>query len=133
MTDTWKPTGYNSVSPYLVTKNAQEVIDFLRATLDATPLRREEAEDGSVRHAEVRIDDTVVMIGEAPEGWDAVPCHIHIYVPNVDATYAVALDNGGDSVQEPVQRDDPDRRAGVKGPGGNTWWFGTQVDGDDNS
>ena len=79
--------------------------------------------------AEVRIDDTVVMIGEAPEGWEAVPCHIHIYVPDVDATYALALENGGESVQAPVKKDDPDRRAAVKGPGGSTWWFGTQVDG----
>ena len=133
MTHTWKPSGYNSLSPYLVTKNAQEVIDFLCATLDATPLRRQEAEDGSVRHAEVRIDDTVVMIGEAPQGWDAVPCHLHIYVPDVDATYALALQNGGESVQEPVQKGDPDRRSGVKGPGGNTWWFSTQVEGGQSS
>ena len=129
MTHTWKPSGYNSVSPYLVTKNAQEVIDFLCATLDAIPLRRHENEDGSVLHAEVRIDDTVVMIGEAPDGWEAVPCHIHIYVPDVDATYALALENGGESVQAPLKKDDPDRRAAVKGPGGSTWWFGTQVDG----
>ncbi len=127
MTDKWKPPGYNSVSPYLVVENAQEVIDFLNATLDTTELRRHEDEDGRVRHAELRIDDSVVMIGEASEGWDAVPCHLHIYVPDVDATYAAALENGGDSVQEPVQMGDPDRRSGVKGPGGNTWWFSTQV------
>ncbi len=129
MTDTWKPPGYNSVSAYLVTKNAQEIIDFLDATLGATSLRRHDNEDGSVGHAEVRIDDTVVMIGEAPEGWSAIPCHIHVYVPDVDKTYAAALENGGESVQEPVQKGDPDRRSGVKGPGGNTWWFSTQVEG----
>ena len=129
MTDAWKPPGYNSVSPYLVTENAQEVIDFLCATLDATPLRRFEREDGSIMHAEVRIDDTVVMIGGAPPGSAAAPCHLHIYVPDVDGTYAAALENGGVSVQEPVQKDDPDRRSGVTGPGGNTWWFSTQVDG----
>ena len=126
MTDTWKPPGYNSVSPYLVVENAQEVLDFLLATLDATSLRRHENEDGSIRHAEVRIDDTVVMIGQAPQGSSAVPCHIHIYVRDVDETYAVALENGGESVQAPVQKGDPDRRSGVKGPGGNTWWFSTQ-------
>ena len=68
------------------------------------------------------------MIGEAPEGWSAVPCHIHVYVPDVDETYALALENGGESVQAPVQKGDPDRRSGVKGPGGNTWWFSTQVE-----
>ena len=130
MTDTWKPPGYNSVSTYLVTNNAQEIIDFLHATVGATPLRRYDNEDGSVRHAEVRIDDTVVMMGGAPGGWSAVPCHIHVYVPDVDETYAAALANGGESVQEPVQKGDPERRCGVKGPGGNTWWFSTQVESD---
>ena len=101
----------------------------LGATLDAAPLRRDENEDGSVRRTEVRINDTVVMMGEAPPGWSPVPCHIHIYVPDVDATYAAALENGGESVQAPVQKGDPDRRAGVRGPGGNTWWFGTQMTG----
>ena len=127
--DTWKPPGYNSVSPYLVAENAQEVIDFLKATLDVTSLRRHENEDGSIKHAEVRIDDTVVMIGQAPPSSSAVPCHIHVYVPDVDETYAAALENGGESVQEPVQKGDPDRRSGVKGPGGNTWWFSTLVEG----
>ncbi len=53
----------------------------------------------------------------------------HVYVPDVDETYAAALENGGESVQAPVKKGDPDRRSGVKGPGGNTWWFSTQVEG----
>ena len=127
MTSTWKPADYNSVSPYLVTKNAQEIIDFLSSTVGATQLRRHENEDGSIMHAEVRLDDTVIMIGTAPEGSAAVPCHLHVYVPDVDRTYEAALANGGESVQAPVRKRDPDRRCGVKGPGGNTWWFSTQV------
>ena len=122
----WKLAGYTSVAPYLVTKNAQAIIDFLRATLDATPLRRIEKPDGSIMHAEVKIDDTVVMLGEAPEGVPVVPCHMHVYVPDVDHTYQVALANGAESVQAPVRKEDPDKRGGVKDPGGNTWWFSTQ-------
>jgi uncharacterized glyoxalase superfamily protein PhnB len=48
----------------------------------------------------------------------------------VDATYATALENGDDSVQAPVQKGDADRRSRVKEPGGNTWWFSTQVEED---
>jgi uncharacterized glyoxalase superfamily protein PhnB len=69
MTHTGKPPGYNSVSPYLVTKNAQEVIDFLCATLDAIPLRRHENEDGSTLHAEVR--DPGGRLGPQNRGDDA--------------------------------------------------------------
>lgn len=123
----WKPEGYTTLSPYLITRNAQAVIDFLVDALDAEPLRRFDNEDGSIMHVEVRIDDTVVMMGEAGEAWPAVPCHLHVYVPDVDASYRRALQAGGESVQEPTRRDgELDRRGGVKDPGGNTWWLATQ-------
>ncbi len=52
-----------------------------------------------------------------------------VYVPDVDASYQRAPEAGGLSVDEPKQREgDPDRRAGVKDPAGNTWWIATQVD-----
>jgi uncharacterized glyoxalase superfamily protein PhnB len=125
----WKPSEYTSVSPYLITANAGAVIDFLQATLEATPLRRYDRPDGTIMHAEVRIDDSVVMIGEAGGEWAPVPCHLHVYVPDVDRTYARALENGGVAVQAPQRKDgDPDRRGGVEDPGGNTWWFSTQCE-----
>jgi len=125
----FKPDGHTSLSPYLIVADAQEVIDFLVATFDATPLARHEREDGSIQHAEVRLDDSVVMLGEATEDWPPVPCHLHVYVPDVDATYARALQAGAEPVQEPVKGADPDRRGGVKGSGGNTWWMATRTGG----
>ena len=129
MTDPHKPPGYPSVSPYLVVTDAGAVIDFLRAALGAEELRRFEGPDGGIVHAEVRVDDGVVMLGEAPEGSHATPCHVHVYVPDVDAAYEAALAAGGESVQAPVRKDDPDRRGGVRGPGGNTWWVSTMGSG----
>lgn len=129
MAASWKPEGYTSLSPYLITRNAEAVIRFLEAVLGAERLRRFEMPDGSIMHAEVRIDDTVVMMGEAGDAWPAVPSHLHVYVPDVDRTYALALENGGDEVQAPAQREgDADRRGGVMDPGGNTWWFATQLE-----
>jgi PhnB protein len=123
-----RPEGYNSVSPYLVVDGAQRVIRFLEQAFGAVPLRRFDAPDGSVMHAEVRIDDTVVMMGEAGGDWPAVPSHVHVYLPDVDAAWRRALDAGGVPVQEPTRREgDPDRRGGVKDPAGNTWWISTQV------
>lgn len=130
MPNDWKPSGYSSVSPYLVTENAEAVLAFLRDALDAVPLRRYETPEGSIMHAEVRVDDTVVMLGQAGGDWPAVPCHLHVYVPDVDVTYERALRLGGEPVQAPTRKgDDPDRRGGVKDPGGNTWWFATQSGG----
>ena len=124
----YKPKEFNSVSPYLIVSDALQVIGFLKETFDATDLRRFETPDGSIMHAEVRIDDSVVMMGQSGEGWPPQPSHIHIYVQDVDATYKRALEAGGVSVVEPEQKEgDPDKRGGVKGPSGNTWWIATQV------
>lgn len=123
----WKPTGYTTASPYLIVAGAREVIDFLKKAFDAEELRRFEMDDGSIMHAEVRLDDTVIMIGDAGGDWKATPCHLHVYVEDVDAAYARALEAGGQSVQEPARREgDADRRGGVKDPAGNTWWIATQ-------
>jgi PhnB protein len=123
-----KPHGYSTVSAYIVVEGAQRVIDFLKRTFDATDLRRFHTPDGKIMHAEVRIGDTVVMIADAGGSYPAFPVWLHVYVPDVDATYKTALAAGGVSVQEPARREgDPDRRGGFKDPGGNTWWIATQV------
>ena len=123
----FKPDGYNSASPYLIVDDAQATIDFLVAVFDARPLRVIPRGDGKLKHAEVRIDDTVVMVTDSIDGWPAVPAHVHIYVADVDATYARALKAGATSMQEPVRRDDSDKRGGFRDAGGTTWWVGQQL------
>jgi uncharacterized glyoxalase superfamily protein PhnB len=128
MSSKWKPQGYSAVSAYIVTEGAQRVIDFLKKSFGATDLRRFDMPDGKIMHAEVRIDDTVVMIADAGGAYPAFPVWLHVYVPDVDATYQHALAAGGTSVQEPILKEgDPDKRGGVKDPGGNTWWISTQI------
>ncbi len=128
MSAPYKPDRYTSVAPYLIVDGAARTIDFLARAFDAVPLRRHAAPDGRIMHAEVRIDDTVVMLADGGPGWPPVPSYVHIYVRDVDATYRRALDAGATSVQEPTKKDDPDKRAGVKDAGGTTWWIATQID-----
>lgn len=79
-------------------------------------------------HAEVRMEDTVVMIADGGGEWPPFPSWLHVYVQDVDETYHRALTAGGVSVQEPTRREgDTDRRGGVRDPGGNTWWIATPV------
>lgn len=123
----YKPDGYNSASPYLLVKSADATIDFLKAVFNGKPMRRLSREDGSVMHAEVQLDDTIVMLGEAAENWPAVNSHVHVYVPDADATYQKALAAGGTSIMEPSQRSpDDDNRGGVLDPNGISWWIATQ-------
>ena len=125
----YKPQGYTSVSPYLVVDGAARCIDFLVRTLGATELRRFATPDGrAIMHAEVRIDDTVVMLADSAPNWPPIAANVHIYVPDVDATYRLALENGAVSVQEAQKKADPDKRGGVRDAGGTTWWIATKVD-----
>jgi uncharacterized glyoxalase superfamily protein PhnB len=123
----WKPHGYNSVSPYLICENAAKVIDFIERGLGGEQLRRFDHPDGSIMHVEIRIDDTVVMIGGGATGMGATHAQIHMYVRDVDAVFARALEAGAISVQEPTRkRSDDDRRGGVRDSSGTTWWIATQ-------
>ena len=127
MSGAHKPEGYNSVSPYLIVDGAARTIEFLQRTFGAVELRRFPDPSGKVVHAEVRIDDTVVMLADSAEGWPPVPSHVHVYVPDVDAIYKRALEAGASSIQEPVKKEDEDKRSGVKDAGGTTWWISTRV------
>ena len=129
MNDAYKPTDYNTVSPYLVVDGAAATIDFLVQVFGATEVRRFSDDAGRVIHAEVRLDDTIIMVADpVPPGWPAVACHVHVYVPDVDQTYRQALAAGATSVQEPVKKDDADKRGGVMDAGGTTWWIATKVE-----
>jgi PhnB protein len=128
MRSTFKPENYSTVSPYLIVDGASETIAFLQKVFGAVELRRFPDASGKLLHAEVRIDDTVLMLADGGDGWPAVPSYVHVYVADVDATYRHALAAGARSVQEPVKKDDPDKRGGVKDPGGTTWWIATKVE-----
>ncbi|MFN8454979.1 MAG: VOC family protein [Anaerolineae bacterium] len=123
----YKPNNYSTVSPYLIVDGASATIDFLTVVFDAIELRRFSDAAGKVMHAEVRLDDTVIMLADAAEGWPALQAHVHIYVPDVDAAYQRALAAGATSVQEPLKKEDDDKRGGVKDVGGITWWIATKV------
>ncbi|HEY9420991.1 MAG TPA: VOC family protein [Thermoanaerobaculia bacterium] len=127
MSTAYKPENSSTVSPYLIVDGASATIDFLQRVFGAVELRRFADEAGKLVHAEVRIEDTVVMIADGAPAWPSVPSHVHVYVSDVDDTYRRALEAGATSVQEPVKKEDEDKRGGVKDAGGTTWWIATRV------
>jgi len=124
---TFKPAGYNSVSPYFIVNGAQKLIDLLKKIFNATELRRYDMPDGTIMHAEIQLDDSVIMIGDSSSQFPPVPIVIHVYVPDVDKTFERAVEAGCEIVQKPKQGNDPDRRATFKDFAGNIWSVGTQV------
>jgi uncharacterized glyoxalase superfamily protein PhnB len=127
MGPTFKPPGYSTVSPYLVVDGAARTIAFAERVFGATELRRFPDPSGRIVHAELRIGDSVIMVADGVEAWPPIPAHVHVYVPDVDATYRLALEAGATAVQAPVRKDDEDKRGGVRDAGGTTWWIATRV------
>jgi PhnB protein len=128
MNKQFKPTGYNSVSPYFIVSGAQKFIDVLKIIFDAKQLRRYDRTDGTIMHVELQIDDSVIMIGDSSDEFPPIVLVIHVYVSNVDETFKRAIDAGCQIVEEPKERQgDPDRRGTFKDFAGNMWSVGTQL------
>jgi PhnB protein len=119
------PDGYHSVTPYVIVEGVPKLIDFLKQAFGATELHRMAQPDGTIRHAEVRIGDSIVMMGEAGGQFKAAPVTIHLYVPDSDAAYKRALQAGATSITDMADQFYGDRSGGVKDPTGNSWWIAT--------
>lgn len=114
------PTTYPTVCPYLVVPDADPVIAFLKDAFGAEEMQVYRAEDGRVRHAELRLGTSVVMVGSSTPSRKA---SLYLKVDDVDAAYSAALAGGGLGEREPGNQDYGERSAGVVDPGGNVWWL----------
>ena len=119
----YKPPDHNSLSPYLIVDDAEAALVFIKAVFGADPDMIHRSPDGAMAHVEVRIDDSVLMIGQVP-GADS-PANLHVYVADVDDSFAKALAAGGTQVQAVASKGDGDRRGGVTDPTGTIWWLAT--------
>jgi uncharacterized glyoxalase superfamily protein PhnB len=120
----YKPEGYTSVAPYLIVPDATLLLDFVARVFSSEPVLVVRSEHGGIRHAEFRIDDTIVMCGEAS---GAPASNVHVYVDDVDAAFARALEAGGTEVEPLREKGDGDRRGGIADPSGTVWWLSTQI------
>lgn len=123
----WKPAGYSSLSPYLICGDPEGLIAFLSTVVDAQLLRRFDRPDGSLMHAEIRIDDSVVMIGGGATEYRSSEVHLHLYVADARSAYDRAIAAGAEAVQPPLRKtEDDDLRGGFRDPAGHIWWVSTQ-------
>ena len=122
------PEGYHTVTPYLVVQGAGKLIDFMKAAFGAQEIVRMLQPDGSIGHTEMRIGDSMVMLGEARDQWKAMPTTLYLYLENVDAVYARALAAGATPVSEPKNQFYGDRSGAVQDMCGNFWWMATHVE-----
>jgi uncharacterized glyoxalase superfamily protein PhnB len=118
---------YRTVTPYLVVPNADAEMRFLVEAFGATEQSCNRNPDNTVMHAELRIGDSLIMLGQAGENWKALPAALYVWIPNVDEVYAKALAAGAQSQSAPEDKPYGHRNAGVVDANGITWWIGSPV------
>jgi uncharacterized glyoxalase superfamily protein PhnB len=118
---------YRTVTPYLVVSDADTELAFLKAAFGATEVECQRTPDNQVMHAEMKIGDSLVMLGQAGGRWTPRPAALYLWVDDVDATYARALHAGATSESEPEDKPYGHRNAGVIDQNGITWWMGAPV------
>lgn len=121
----YKPDGFTSLAPYALVADVRAALAFVEAVFDAAVIDTLPGEGDTLRHAAVRIDDTVLMLGQMPPGQ---PINLHLYAPDVDAVFARAVAAGGTPVEEPALQFYGDRRGAVTDPAGITWWIATRTE-----
>ncbi|HEY6802764.1 MAG TPA: VOC family protein [Pyrinomonadaceae bacterium] len=117
------PEGFHSVTPYITVQQPAELIDFLTKAFGAEEKFRTTGSAGGM-HAEVRIGDSMVMIGGAPH-IPAMPTAVHLYIPDVDEVYQRAIEAGATSLMTPEDQPYGERSGGVEDLGGNRWYIAT--------
>ncbi len=122
------PDGYHTVTPYLVVPDVRQMIDFLSSAFGAELSESLEAEEDVIRHAEVQIGSSRVMIGLARGESKPTTAMFYLYVEDCDGVYARALEAGATSVMEPNDAFYGDRSGGVADAFGNQWWIATHIE-----
>ncbi|MCI0356834.1 MAG: VOC family protein [Acidobacteria bacterium] len=119
------PEGFRSVTLGLQVRGSGGMLDFLKQAFSAEETLCERTPDGNIRHAMLRIGDSVVELGEAHGPFRPLRCGIHMYVPDADAVYERALAAGGKSVYPMTDQPYGERSGGVEDAWGNQWYIAT--------
>ena len=132
------PARYRRVTPCLIVRGGDKALDFYAAVFRATERMRFPGPDGSVAHAEIEIGDSVVIVEEespyrgtqAPPvgGLPGTPVFQFLYVADVDATVASAVEHGATLVRAPQTQFYGDRDAYVVDPFGHGWTVASHVE-----
>jgi len=122
------PDGYHTITPYLTVMGVAKLIEFIKQAFDATVMECMMRADGTVQHAQAKIGDSIIMMGEAQGEWQPRPSTLYLYVSDVDATYRRAIQAGATSLREPANHFYGDRSGGVQDTSGNQWWIATHIE-----
>jgi PhnB protein len=131
------PSGFNTLTPYIIVENADAAIELYQKALGAEVLSVHHTPDGKVMNAQLRIGDSILMLNDEWPDYGAIgpkkigntPVTLHLYVKDVDRAWKRALDAGFEVGGMPLA-DQPwgDRYGSLKDPFGHSWSIATHIE-----
>jgi len=127
------PKNYNVITPYLAIRGAAQAIDFYKGAFGAKEVMRMPGPAGKLGHAELRFGDSKIMLSDeyeqmnflGPQARGGTPVQIHLYVKDVDATVAKAVQLGARVVRAVQDMFYGDRSGTLEDPFGHLWHVAT--------
>lgn len=127
------PQGFRTVTPYLTLNDAARALDFYKRAFGAQEVVRMDAPGGKIGHAEIKIGDSLIMLGDempgsgcrSPQSLGGTTSGVMLYVENVDAAFNQAV-SAGAQVESPLaDMFWGDRYGRLKDPFGHSWSIAT--------
>ena len=130
------PDGYHSITPYLSLKGAADAIEFYKKAFGAEELFRLPMPNGDIGHAEIRIGDSSIMLADScdetgfrdPTNLGGTSVGLYLYVEDVDAQFARAVEAGAKVIKPVEDQFYGDRNCTLEDPFGHTWFLSTHTE-----
>ena len=127
------PAGYHTATPYLILNDAASALEFYKQAFGAVVLVRMDGPDGKVGHAEIKIGDSMLMLGEESlemgyrgvQSYGGSPISMMLYVEDSDALFNQAVVAGAEVKQAMKDQFYGDRSGIVADPFGFQWHLST--------
>jgi PhnB protein len=120
------PQGYQQVMPYLIIKDANKFLNFMKAVFEAEEKYKHMRDENTIMHGEVQVGNSVIMFADSTSDYSPQTAGLFIYVDNADRVYQKALEEGATRITD-VSDQPYGRSGGVKDPFGNTWWITSEL------
>jgi uncharacterized glyoxalase superfamily protein PhnB len=127
------PKGFHTITPHIVCRDAKKAIEFYQKAFGAESVRTLSMPDGSVMHAELKIGDSIVMLGEEAPKWNVLSplslgnctAVIHLFTDDVDSAFQRAVSAGCTAMMPVMDQFWGDRYGQVVDPFGHRWSIAT--------
>ena len=134
--DSSTPEGYNTLTPALAVRGGKAAMDFYQRVLGATVKSCMDGPNDTVMHAEMNLGDSRFMLSDefpewgtvAPPALGGTPISLHVYVADVDAVFARAIEAGAKELMPLADQFWGDRMGQFLDPFGHKWAVAKRIE-----